>query len=43
MQDKKKGRSDVNDLGAATVETKGPFGPITDQRLGQVAAGLTNA
>lgn len=42
MQTQKTIRLDVIELGAATVETKGPFGPITDQRLGQVAPGLSD-
>lgn len=33
-------RADVIELGAASVETKGPWGPYIDQKLGQVMAGL---
>jgi hypothetical protein len=33
---------DVIDLGTASVETKGPFGPRPDIGLGQVHAGLSD-
>ena len=42
MQTQNTIRPDVIELGAATVETKGPFGPITDHKLGQVAPGLSD-
>ena len=35
-------RIDVIDLGEASVETKGPGGPINDGKLGQFVAGLNN-
>ena len=34
--------ADVIELGAASVETKGPWGPYIDQRLGQVMTGLSD-
>lgn len=42
MKNEKKVRSDMIELGAATAETKGSFGPIADQRLGQVTPGLSD-
>lgn len=33
-------RIDLIDLGEATVETKGPGGPINDGQLGQFVPGL---
>ena len=34
--------NDVIDLGTASVETKGPFGPKPDIALGQVQPGLSD-
>jgi hypothetical protein len=33
---------DVIDLGTASIETRGPFGPKEDIGLGQVPAGLAD-
>ena len=35
-------RIDVIDLGEASVETKGPAGPINDTKLGQFVPGLSD-
>lgn len=35
-------RSDVIELGAASAETRGAWGPLIDHKLGQVMAGLSN-
>jgi len=35
-------RNELIDLGAASVETKGPGGPIDDQVLGILVPGLAN-
>ncbi|WP_157081188.1 benenodin family lasso peptide [Novosphingobium naphthalenivorans] len=33
---------DLIDLGTASVETKGPAGPVEDFAIGQVLAGLSD-
>ena len=33
---------DTIDLGTASVETKGPWGPFLDERLGRVMPGLSD-
>lgn len=35
-------RSDMIELGAASAETKGPNGPVTDYALGQILSGLSD-
>lgn len=35
-------RSDAIELGAASEETKGPNGPVTDFALGRILAGLAD-
>jgi hypothetical protein len=35
-------RSEVIELGEASVETKGPNGPVTDFALGRIQAGLAD-
>ncbi|MGY2736615.1 benenodin family lasso peptide [Sphingomonas sp. UYP23] len=35
-------QDDMIDLGAASVETKGPTGPIVDFRFGMPATGLND-
>ena len=34
--------ADVIELGAASVETRGAWGPIIDHKLGQLMAGLSD-
>ena len=34
--------ADVMELGAASAETRGAWGPLIDQKLGQVMAGLSD-